>query len=113
MLNVAPEFLLVYKKSLSTSYGASEREWLQPQEMLETLGDDPHVVVRLGRSLRPGEIRGKIFQLNLNDPKEMSKLMFEWIFSPGQQTGKLKLDILAEMKSRYNVDIPLEKYLGL
>lgn len=115
MLNIAPEFLLVYKKSLGTSasYSSSEREWVQSSETLETLGDDPHVIVRLGRALRPGEVRCKIFQLNINDQVERTKLLFEWILSSGQQVGKLKLDILAEMKSRFGLEIPPEKYLTL
>lgn len=111
MLSIAPEFLLAYKKSLSASsaYGSPEREWVQPSETLETLGDDPFVIVRLGRALRAGEVRGKIFQLNINDPVERSKLLFEWILSSGVQIGKMKQDILAEMKGRYDIDIPPEK----
>ena len=112
VLNVPAEFLLVYKKTLATStatYGAGEREWAQPNETLETLGDDPHIAVRLGRALRPGELRGKIYQLKINDPHERSQLLFEWVLTPGMTIGQMKRNILAEIKSRTGIDIPPEK----
>jgi len=68
------------------------------------------IVVRLGRALRPGEVRGKVHQLCLNDPHERSKFLFEWILTPDVQIGHIKRDILAEMKSRYAIDISYEKY---
>ena len=47
LLNVPSEYLLVYKRNISTSssFGASEREWILPNETLETLGDDPQVLI--------------------------------------------------------------------
>ena len=67
LLNVPAEFLLVYKKTPTTAstFGTTEREWAQQNETLETLGDDPQIAVRLGRALRPGEVRGKIYQLKV------------------------------------------------
>jgi len=112
LLNVSSESLLVYKRNTTTttsSFGASEREWVLPNETLENLGDDPQIVVRLGRALRPGEVRGKIHQLCLNDPHERSKFLFEWVLTPDVQIGHIKKNILAEMKSRYAIDIPYEK----
>jgi len=75
------------------------------REMFETT----QIVVRLGRALRPGEVRGKIHQLCLNDPHERSKFLFEWVLTPDVQIGHIKRDILAEMKSRFAIDIPYEK----
>lgn len=111
LLNVPAEFLLVYKKTPSTAstFGTAEREWAQPNETLETLGDDPQIAVRLGRALRPGEVRGKIYQLKINDPHERSQLLFEWVLSSGVQVGQMKRDILAELKNRHGIEIPPEK----
>ena len=78
------------------------------REMFETT----QIVVRLGRALRPGEVRGKIHQLCLNDPHERSKFLFEWVLTPDVQIGHIKRDILAEMKSRFAIDIPYEKYIS-
>lgn len=59
LLNVPAEYLLVYRKmnssggasaspSVSASpYTSGEREWVQPNETLETLGEDPHVICHL------------------------------------------------------------------
>ena len=133
LLNVPAEFLLVYKRTTSTaasSFGGMEREWCQQHETLETLGDDPQVqideqtyfkeiyliynqskvMVRLGRALRQGEIRGKIYQLAISDETEKSKFLFEWVLAPGDRVGDMKRDILAEMKTRFGIEIPYEKY---
>lgn len=56
-------------------------------------------------------MRGKIYQLNINDSLERSKFLFEWVLSSGVKIGQIKRDILAEMKARCGVDIPHEKYL--
>ena len=111
LLNVPAEFLLVYKKTPTTAsaFGTTEREWAQPNETLETLGDDPQIAVRLGRALRPGEVRCKIYQLKINDAQERSSLLFEWVLSSGVKIGKMKQDILAELKSRHGTEIPPEK----
>ena len=48
LLHVPPEFLLIYKKNTSsaaTSLSGVEREWSQPHETLETLGDEPQVFI--------------------------------------------------------------------
>lgn len=112
LLNVPAEFLLVYKKTLTTAsaFGTTEREWAQPNETLETLGDDPQIAVRLGRALRPGEVRGKIYQLKINDSEERSQLLFEWVLSSGRQIGQMKREILIELKIRHGIEIPPEKY---
>lgn len=69
------------------------------------------VVIRLGRALKPGEYRGKIYQLNLNPApgEERSKFLFEWVMSSGIPIGQMKRDILAEAKTRFGLDIPSEK----
>lgn len=65
LLAVPSDYLLVYKRisSSSSSVSASatvstsipsEREWLQPSETLETLGDDPHVCLITLPYLRNG-----------------------------------------------------------
>lgn len=60
LLNVPSDYLLVYKKinssgttvtatgatvsTVTSPYASGEREWIQPTDTLETLGDDPHVM---------------------------------------------------------------------
>lgn len=110
-LTVPAEHLLIYKKTPTTSstFGTTEREWFQPNETLEMLGDDPHVVVRLGRALLPGEVRCKIHQLKLNDSDGRSKFLFDWVLSSGVRVGQLKKEILTEIKTRFGIEIPPEK----
>jgi hypothetical protein len=59
--------------------------------------------------LKPGEVRGKIYQLTINDASERSKFLFEWVLSSGVQVKQMKRDIIAEVKTRFALDIPHEK----
>lgn len=69
------------------------------------------VLIRLGRALKPGEFRGKIFQFCLNpEPgEERSKFLFEWVLVPNISIAQMKLDILAEVQARFGIDIAPEK----
>jgi hypothetical protein len=59
--------------------------------------------------LEPGEVRGKIYLLDINNSSERSKFLFEWIISSGVQVKIMKRKILAEVKSLFGWDIPYEK----
>lgn len=69
------------------------------------------VVIRLGRALKEGEYRGKIFQLCINpaEGEERIKFLFDWVLSSGIPFGQLKRDILAEVKARYGLTMAPEK----
>ena len=65
------------------------------------------MVIRLGRALKPGEFRGKIYQLNINPAPgdERSKFLFEWVLTPGISFGQMKRNILAEINTRLGLHI--------
>ncbi len=68
----------------------------------------------MGRALRQGEMRGKIYQLCLDQAAEdRAKFLFDWVLAPGDRVADVKRDIVAEVKARYGVDIALDRHVTL
>ncbi|XP_065583662.1 ubiquitin carboxyl-terminal hydrolase 47-like [Artemia franciscana] len=63
-VNVPCDFFRIFK--IQASCGI-DRECVNLNESLETFGDEAYLTVRLGRALKPGEIRGKVFHLQPNE----------------------------------------------
>lgn len=70
--------------------------------------EDGKLNVKMGRALRPGEHRVKVYQLNVNDT-EPCKFLTETIFAKGMTVLESKHLIVAEMKDKCGVDIPIER----
>ncbi|XP_076764175.1 ubiquitin specific protease 47 [Xylocopa sonorina] len=63
--------------------------------------------IKIERALRNGEFTVKLYQfVDLTEPL---KFLFEWIVSGNMTVGQAKKEILAEMKKRYDIDIPYER----
>ncbi|XP_077867523.1 ubiquitin carboxyl-terminal hydrolase 47-like [Saccoglossus kowalevskii] len=85
-----------------------EFECVRLNENLTSYGDDSKIAVRLGRALKKGEYRVKVYQLLVNDP-EPCKLLFEWIFAKGMTVLESKQQIIEEMNRMYDTDTPVER----
>nr|KAG5708872.1 hypothetical protein BaRGS_009281 [Batillaria attramentaria] len=70
--------------------------------------EDGKLNVKMGRALRPGEHRVKVYQLNVNDA-EPCKFLTETIFAKGMTVLESKQLIVAELKDKCGLDIPLER----
>ncbi|KOC63118.1 Ubiquitin carboxyl-terminal hydrolase 47, partial [Habropoda laboriosa] len=64
--------------------------------------------IEIGRALRNGEFKVKLYQFFLG-PSEPYKYLFDWIVSDDMTVRQAKKEILAEMKKRYNIEIPYER----
>ena len=62
----------------------------------------------MGRALRPGEHRVKVYQLNVNDA-EPCKFLLETIFAKGMTVLESKELILPEIKEKCGMDIPVDR----
>ncbi|XP_068965788.1 ubiquitin carboxyl-terminal hydrolase 47-like isoform X1 [Bombus flavifrons] len=85
--------------------GESECSCLLSQ--LVSYEDGEKLWIEIGRALRNGEFTVKLHQFFLDSAK--SKFLFEWIVSEDMTVGQAKKEILAEMKRRYNIEIPYER----
>lgn len=76
----------------------------------ETLSffEDGKLNIKLGRALKPGEYRVKVFQLDINDP-EPSKFLIDTIFAKGMTVLESKKLIIPEIKEQCGLDIPIDR----
>ncbi|XP_070171838.1 ubiquitin carboxyl-terminal hydrolase 47 isoform X1 [Polyergus mexicanus] len=102
-VNVPMDYFKVFRLSSS---GESECSCLT--EQLNSYEDRERLNVKLGRALRSGEFKVKLYQL-LIDSTEPYKFLCEWIVSKDMTVGHAKKEILAEIKRKYDIDIPYEK----
>ncbi|XP_035663404.1 ubiquitin carboxyl-terminal hydrolase 47-like isoform X1 [Branchiostoma floridae] len=85
-----------------------EFESVRLNENLSQFGDDCKVTIRLGRALRKGEYRVKIYQLMVNDP-EPCKFLLDWVVAKGMTVLQSKEDILPQLRDQCGLDIPLDR----
>lgn len=76
----------------------------------ETLSflEDGRINIKLGRALKNGEYRVKVFQLLVNE-SEPSKFLLDTIFARGMTVLDSKKLILPEILEEHNIDISLER----
>lgn len=88
----------------------SNNQEFESTQLLENLSflEDGKLNIKLGRALRPGEYRVKVYQLLVNDP-EPCKFLIETIFAKKMSVLESKKQILAEIKEQCNLDIPLSR----
>ncbi|XP_029160732.1 ubiquitin carboxyl-terminal hydrolase 47 isoform X2 [Nylanderia fulva] len=102
-VSVPVDYFKIFRLSNS---GESECSCLT--EQLNSYEDGERLNVKLGRALRSGEFKVKLYQL-LVDSTEPYKFLCEWIVSKDMTVGQAKKEILAEIKRKYDIDIPYEK----
>ncbi|XP_021936857.1 ubiquitin carboxyl-terminal hydrolase 47-like isoform X2 [Zootermopsis nevadensis] len=88
--------------------GQQEFECARFKESLGSYHDDDKLIIRLGRALKKGEHRGKVYQL-LPNASEPSKFLCDWILGKGMKVGEMKKEILQEIKRKYSIDIPYDR----
>ncbi|GBM25505.1 Ubiquitin carboxyl-terminal hydrolase 47 [Araneus ventricosus] len=88
-----------------------EFECTRIHDSLSNFSDDTRITIRLGRQLRKGEYKVRIYQLCLNDPEatEPFKFLIEWVVAKGMTVLKLKKEILPQIKETCDLDIPLNR----
>ncbi|XP_078614129.1 uncharacterized protein LOC144883453 [Branchiostoma floridae x Branchiostoma japonicum] len=85
-----------------------EFESMRLNENLSQFGDDCKVTIRLGRDLRKGEYRVKLYQLMVNDP-EPCKFLLDWVVAKGMTVLQSKEDLLPQLRDQCGLDIPLDR----
>ncbi|XP_046413365.1 ubiquitin carboxyl-terminal hydrolase 47 isoform X1 [Neodiprion fabricii] len=104
LVGVPVEYFKVFRHSSDSG----ETECSRLTEQLSCYQDGERLSVKLGRALRSGEFKVKLFQLLIHST-EPFKFLCDWIVSNEMTVGQAKKEILAEIKRKYNIDIPYEK----
>ncbi|XP_022105952.1 ubiquitin carboxyl-terminal hydrolase 47-like isoform X2 [Acanthaster planci] len=114
--------LAVFKKALEPYVGTEsqnfkvyrvyannqEFESIRLTETLQSYSEDSRVVVKLGRALKKGEYRVKIYQLDANSP-EPCKYLFDWVFAKGMSVLQSKTELLPELKAKCLIDVAQDR----
>ncbi|XP_042908811.1 ubiquitin carboxyl-terminal hydrolase 47 isoform X2 [Parasteatoda tepidariorum] len=85
-----------------------EYELTRLSDDLMTFGEDSKLAVKLGRALRKGEYKVKIYQLCLNETEPI-KFLSDCVLTKGMTVLTAKKEILAELKEKCSMDIPLNR----
>lgn len=88
------------------------KEWLPHSSLslkssLTCLRDEEHLIASLERTLRKGEYRGKVYHLLADD--EPVKFLCDWIVSEDMLVGEAKKQILDELRTNQELDIPSDR----
>ncbi|KAG1675916.1 Ubiquitin carboxyl-terminal hydrolase 47 [Nymphon striatum] len=86
-----------------------ELECSRLSENLMSYGEDCKLVIKLGRALKKGEHKVKIFQFLPNDSEPIKYLM-DWIFYNGMTVLEAKKQLIPELKENFNIDVPISRY---
>ncbi|XP_071942590.1 ubiquitin carboxyl-terminal hydrolase 47-like [Antedon mediterranea] len=85
-----------------------EFEIVRLTDTLQSHSDEGKISVKLGRALKKGECRVKVFLLSPNEA-EPCKFLFDWILAKGQTVRSSKIEIQVELKRSSDLDIPLNR----
>ncbi|XP_013394518.1 ubiquitin carboxyl-terminal hydrolase 47 isoform X3 [Lingula anatina] len=85
-----------------------EFESVRLSETLSSYGDDSRLNIKLGRALKKGEYRAKVYQLLINETEPV-KLLFDAVFAKGMTVLESKQILQEEMKLQHNLEVPLDR----
>ncbi|XP_048463304.1 ubiquitin carboxyl-terminal hydrolase 47-like [Rhincodon typus] len=67
------------------------------------------VTIRLGRALRKGEYRVKVYQLLVNDP-EPCKFLLDAVFAKGMTVRQSKEELLPQLREQCGLDLSIDRF---
>ncbi|XP_048401625.1 ubiquitin carboxyl-terminal hydrolase 47 isoform X3 [Stegostoma tigrinum] len=86
-----------------------EFESVRLNETLSSFSDDNKVTIRLGRALRKGEYRVKVYQLLVNDP-EPCKFLLDAVFAKGMTVRQSKEELLPQLREQCGLDLSIDRF---
>uniref|UniRef100_A0A8C6PJX1 Ubiquitin carboxyl-terminal hydrolase 47 n=1 Tax=Nothobranchius furzeri TaxID=105023 RepID=A0A8C6PJX1_NOTFU len=89
-----------------------EFESVRLNETLSSFSDDNKITIRLGRALKKGEYRVKVYQLMVNEP-EPCKFLVDTVFAKGMTVRQSKEELLPQLKEQCKLDLSVDRYFRL
>ncbi|KAJ4946982.1 hypothetical protein JOQ06_009025 [Pogonophryne albipinna] len=84
-----------------------EFESVRLNETLSSFSDDNKITIRLGRALKKGEYRVKVYQLLVNET-EPCKFLVDTVFAKGMTVRQSKEELLPQLKEHCKLDLSIE-----
>ncbi|XP_066495336.1 ubiquitin carboxyl-terminal hydrolase 47 isoform X1 [Tiliqua scincoides] len=86
-----------------------EFESVRLNETLSSFSDDNKITIRLGRALKKGEYRVKVYQLLINDP-EPCKFLLDSVFAKGMTVRQSKEELLPQLREQCGLDLTIDRF---
>uniref|UniRef100_A0A8C9WGZ8 Ubiquitin carboxyl-terminal hydrolase 47 n=1 Tax=Scleropages formosus TaxID=113540 RepID=A0A8C9WGZ8_SCLFO len=86
-----------------------EFESVRLNETLSSFSDDNKITIRLGRALKKGEYRVKVYQLLVNDP-EPCKFLVDAVFAKGMTVRQSKEELLPLLREQCKLDLSIDRF---
>ncbi|XP_062869246.1 ubiquitin carboxyl-terminal hydrolase 47 isoform X1 [Trichomycterus rosablanca] len=85
-----------------------EFESVRLNETLSSFSDDNKITIRLGRALKKGEYRVKVYQLLVNDP-EPCKFLLDTVFAKGMTVRQSKEELLPQLRDQCKLEPSIDR----
>uniref|UniRef100_A0A671XKJ1 Ubiquitin carboxyl-terminal hydrolase 47 n=1 Tax=Sparus aurata TaxID=8175 RepID=A0A671XKJ1_SPAAU len=85
-----------------------EFESVRLNETLSSFSDDNKITIRLGRALKKGEYRVKVYQLLVNET-EPCKFLVDTVFAKGMTVRQSKEELLPQLKEQCKLDLSIDR----
>ncbi|XP_072321546.1 ubiquitin carboxyl-terminal hydrolase 47 isoform X2 [Eucyclogobius newberryi] len=85
-----------------------EFESVRLNETLSSFSDDNKITIRLGRALKKGEYRVKVYQLLINE-SEPCKFLLDTVFAKGMTVRQSKEELLPQLKEQCKLDLSIDR----
>ncbi|XP_019911257.2 ubiquitin carboxyl-terminal hydrolase 47 isoform X3 [Esox lucius] len=86
-----------------------EFESVRLNETLSSFSDDNKITIRLGRALKKGEYRVKVYQLLVNDA-EPCKFLVDTVFAKGMTVKQSKEELLPQLRDQCKLDLSVDRF---
>ncbi|XP_039605834.1 ubiquitin carboxyl-terminal hydrolase 47 isoform X1 [Polypterus senegalus] len=86
-----------------------EFESVRLNETLSSFADDNKITIRLGRALKKGEYRVKVYQLLVNNP-EPCKFLLDAVFAKGMTVRQSKEELLPHLQDQCRLDLTIDRF---
>ncbi|XP_072574356.1 ubiquitin carboxyl-terminal hydrolase 47 isoform X2 [Paramormyrops kingsleyae] len=86
-----------------------EFESVRLNETLSSFSDDNKITIRLGRALKKGEYRVKVYQLLVNDP-EPCKFLLDAVFAKGMTVRQSKEELLPLLREQCKLTLSIDRF---
>ncbi|XP_061466402.1 ubiquitin carboxyl-terminal hydrolase 47 isoform X2 [Rhineura floridana] len=86
-----------------------EFESVRLNETLSSFSDDNKITIRLGRALKKGEYRVKVYQLLVNDP-EPCRFLLDSVFAKGMTVRQSKEELLPQLREQCGLDLTVDRF---
>ncbi|KAM5247639.1 ubiquitin carboxyl-terminal hydrolase 47 isoform 6-T6 [Ctenodactylus gundi] len=86
-----------------------EFESVRLNETLSSFSDDNKITIRLGRALKKGEYRVKVYQLLVNE-QEPCKFLIDAVFAKGMTVRQSKEELIPQLREQCGLELSIDRF---